>query len=278
MSLSTIPVAAVLGHPINHSKSPKLHNYWLSLFNIDGYYIPLDIDPRNFENSIRALGGLGFVGANVTIPYKEKVLKIADKISDRAAIIGAANTLTFLQDGRIYADNTDGYGFLQNIKCKYNDWTAGEGTSVVFGAGGASRAILGALIEDGAYDIILANRTRSRADQLRSDFGAKIKVVDWMKVQNYLSDASTVINATSLGMNGKAELPIPLQGLKKNTLVTDIVYTPLNTPLLENAAKRGCRTVDGLGMLIHQAIPGFERWFGVKPDVSENLRKLLISQ
>ena len=278
MSLSTIPVAAVLGHPINHSKSPKLHNYWLSLFNIDGHYIPLDIDPRNFENSIRALSGLGFVGANVTIPYKEKVLKIADKISDRAAIIGAANTLTFLQDGSIYADNTDGYGFLQNIKCKYNDWTAGEGTSVVFGAGGASRAILGALIEDGANEVILANRTRSRADQLRSDFGAKIKVVDWMKVQNYLSDASTVINATSLGMEGKAELPIPLQGLKKNTLVTDIVYTPLNTPLLENAAKRGCRTVDGLGMLIHQAIPGFERWFGVKPDVSEKLRELLISQ
>ena len=278
MSLPTIPVAAVLGHPINHSKSPKLHNYWLSLFNIDGYYIPLDIDPRYFENSIRALSGLGFVGANVTIPYKEKVLKIADKISDRAAIIGAANTLTFLQDGRIYADNTDGYGFLQNIKCKYNDWTAGEGTSVVFGAGGASRAILGALIEDGANEVILANRTRSRADQLRSDFGAKIKVVDWMKVQNYLSDASTVINATSLGMDGKADLPIPLQGLNKNTLVTDIVYTPLNTPLLENAAKRGCRTVDGLGMLIHQAIPGFERWFGMKPDVSENLRKLLISQ
>ena len=278
MSLSTIPVAAVLGHPINHSKSPKLHNYWLSLFNIDGYYIPLDIDPRYFENSVRALSGLGFVGANVTIPYKEKVLKIADKISDRAAIIGAANTLTFLQDGSIYADNTDGYGFLQNIKCKYNDWTAGEGTSVVFGAGGASRAILGALIEDGANEVILANRTRSRADQLRSDFGAKIKVVDWMKVQNYLSDASTVINATSLGMDGKADLPIPLQGLNKNTLVTDIVYTPLNTPLLENAAKRGCRTVDGLGMLIHQAIPGFERWFGVKPDVSENLRELLISQ
>ena len=278
MSLPTIPVAAVLGHPINHSKSPKLHNYWLSLFNIDGYYIPLDIDPRYFENSVRALSGLGFVGANVTIPYKEKVLKIADKISDRAAIIGAANTLTFLQDGSIYADNTDGYGFLQNIKCKYNDWTAGEGTSVVFGAGGASRAILGALIEDGANEVILANRTRSRADQLRSDFGAKIKVVDWMKVQNYLSDASTVINATSLGMDGKADLPIPLQGLNKNTLVTDIVYTPLNTPLLENAAKRGCRTVDGLGMLIHQATPGFERWFGVKPDVSEKLRELLISQ
>lgn len=278
MSLSTIPVAAVLGHPINHSKSPKLHNYWLSLLNIDGYYIPLDIDPRNFENSIRALGGIGFVGANVTIPYKEKVLKIADKISDRAAVIGAANTLTFLQDGRIYADNTDGYGFLQNIKCKYNDWSAGEGTSVVFGAGGASRAILGALIEDGANEVILANRTRSRADQLRSDFGAKIKVVDWMKVQNYLSDASTVINATSLGMDGKAELPIPLQGLKKNTLVTDIVYTPLETPLLKSAAKTGCRTVDGLGMLIHQAIPGFERWFGVKPDVSENLRELLISR
>ena len=278
MSISTIPVAAVLGHPINHSKSPKLHNYWLSSFGIDGHYIPLDIDPRNFENSIRALSGLGFVGANVTIPYKEKVLKIADKISDRAAIIGAANTLTFLPDGSIYADNTDGYGFLQNIRSKYNDWTAGEGTSVVFGAGGASRAILGALIEYGANEVILANRTRSRADQLRSDFGAKIKVVDWMKVQNYLSDASTVINATSLGMDGKAELPIPLQGLKKNTLVTDIVYTPLKTPLLENAAKRGCRTVDGLGMLIHQAIPGFERWFGVKPDVSENLRELLISQ
>ncbi len=278
MSLPTIPVAAVLGHPINHSKSPKLHNYWLSLFNIDGYYIPLDIDPKNFEDSIRALSGLGFVGANVTIPYKEKILKIADKISDRAAIIGAANTLTFLPNGRIYADNTDGYGFLQNIKTKYKDWSASEGMSVVFGAGGASRAILGALLEDGSNEVILANRTRSRADQLRSDFGAKIKVVDWMKVQNYLGDASTVINATSLGMDGQAELPIPLSGLKKNTLVTDIVYTPLKTSFLEHAAKRGCRTVDGLGMLIHQAIPGFERWFGVKPDVSENLRELLISQ
>ena len=278
MSLSTIPVAAVLGHPVNNSKSPKLHNYWLSLFNIDGYYIPLDIDPKNFEDSIRALSGLGIVGANVTIPYKEKILKIADKISDRAAIIGAANTLTFLPDGRIYADNTDGYGFLQNIKTKYKDWSAGEGMSVVFGAGGASRAILGALLEDGSNEVILANRTRSRADQLRSDFGAKIKVVDWMKVQNYLGNASTVINATSLGMDGTAELPIPLQGLKKNTLVTDIVYTPLKTSFLGHAAKRGCRTVDGLGMLIHQAIPGFERWFGVKPDVSENLRELLISQ
>ena len=278
MSLSTIPVAAVLGHPINHSKSPKLHNYWLSKYNIEGYYIPLDIDPRDFENNVRALSRMGFVGANVTIPYKEKVLKIADKISDRAAIIGAANTLTFLRDGTIYADNTDGYGFLQNIKHKYKDWSAAEGTSIVFGAGGAARAILGALIDDGANEVILANRTRSRADQLRSDFGAKIRVVDWTKIQKYFSNASTVINGTSLGMQGREELPIPLDGLKKNTLVTDIVYTPLNTRLLENAAKRGCRTVDGLGMLIHQAIPGFERWFGVKPDVSENLRKLLISQ
>jgi shikimate dehydrogenase len=216
------------------------------------------------------------VGANITIPYKEKVLKIADKISDRAALIGAANTLTFLQNGEIYADNTDGYGFLQNIKSKNSDWSAREGISVVFGAGGASRAILGALIEDGASDIILANRTRSRADQLRSDFGAKIKVVEWMKIQNYLSDASTIINTTSLGMLGKADLPIPLNTLKKHTLVTDIVYSPLETHLLATAAKMGCRTVDGLGMLIHQAIPGFERWFGIKPGDSQALRELLI--
>ena len=276
MNPSKTPVAAVLGHPINHSKSPRMHNFWLEQFGIEGYYIPLDIDPKKFERSVRNLSELGLVGANITIPYKEKVLKIADKISDRAALVGAANTLTFLQNGGVYADNTDGYGFLQNIKSKYSDWSAREGISVVFGAGGASRAILGALIEDGASDIILANRTRSRADQLRSDFGAKIKVVEWMKIQNYLSDASTIINTTSLGMLGKADLPIPLNTLKKHTLVTDIVYSPLETHLLATAAKMGCRTVDGLGMLIHQAIPGFQRWFGTKPGDSQALRELLI--
>ena len=274
--MSAVPVAAVIGHPVNHSRSPRMHNFWLAHFELEGYYIPLDIDPKMFERSIRNLPELGFVGANITIPYKEKVLKIADKISDRAALVGAANTLTFLQNGGIYADNTDGYGFLQNIKSKYKDWSAREGISVVFGAGGASRAILGALIEDGASDILLANRTRSRADQLRSDFGAKIKVVEWMKIQNYLSDASTIINTTSLGMVGKTDLPIPLNTLKKNTLVTDIVYTPIETHLLTTAAKMGCRTVDGLGMLIHQAIPGFERWFGIKPGDSQALRELLI--
>lgn len=276
MNTLKTPVAAVIGHPISHSKSPRMHNFWLEQFGIEGYYIPLDIDPKKFERSVRNLSELGLVGANITIPYKEKVLKIADKISDRAALVGAANTLTFLQNGGVYADNTDGYGFLQNIKSKYSDWSAREGISVVFGAGGASRAILGALIEDGASDIILANRTRSRADQLRSDFGAKIKVVEWMKIQNYLSDASTIINTTSLGMLGKADLPIPLNTLKKHTLVTDIVYSPLETHLLATAAKMGCRTVDGLGMLIHQAIPGFERWFGTKPSDSQALRELLI--
>ena len=276
MNTSTIPVAAVIGHPVNHSRSPRMHNFWLAHFGLEGYYIPLDIDPKKFERSIRNLPELGLVGANITIPYKEKVLKIADKISDRAALVGAANTLTFLPNGGIYADNTDGYGFLQNIKSKYKDWSAREGISVVFGAGGASRAILAALIEDGASDIILANRTRSRADQLRSELGAKIKVVEWMKIQNYLSEASTIINTTSLGMVGKTDLPIPLNALKKNTLVTDIVYTPIETHLLATAAKMGCRTVDGLGMLIHQAIPGFERWFGIKPGDSQALRELLI--
>ena len=276
MNTSAVPVAAVIGHPVNHSRSPRMHNFWLAHFELEGYYIPLDIDPKKFERSIRNLPELGLVGANITIPYKEKVLKIADKISDRAALVGAANTLTFLPNGGIYADNTDGYGFLQNIKSKYKDWSAREGISVVFGAGGASRAILAALIEDGASDIILANRTRSRADQLRSDFGAKIKVVEWMKIQNYLSEASTIINTTSLGMVGKTDLPIPLNALKKNTLVTDIVYTPIETHLLATAAKMGCRTVDGLGMLIHQAIPGFERWFGIRPGDSQALRELLI--
>ena len=276
MNTSTIPVAAVIGHPVNHSRSPRMHNFWLAHFGLEGYYIPLDIDPKKFERSIRNLPELGLVGANITIPYKEKVLKIADKISDRAALVGAANTLTFLPNGGIYADNTDGYGFLQNIKSKYKDWSAREGISVVFGAGGASRAILAALIEDGASDIILANRTRSRADQLKSEFGAKIKVVEWMKIQNYLSEASTIINTTSLGMIGNTDLPIPLNALKKNTLVTDIVYTPIETHLLATAAKMGCRTVDGLGMLIHQAIPGFERWFGIKPGDSQALRELLI--
>lgn len=277
MTLPKIPLVAVLGCPIAHSKSPLLHGTWLKQLGIKGHYIPVDVDPANLADVLRSMPKMGFVGANVTLPHKQAVMALADSISDRAAIIGAANTLTFREDGGFFADNTDGYGFIENIRQSQPDWSADGGPAVVLGAGGASRAILSSLIEAGAPEIILSNRTRARADQLRDDFGARISVVDWTKVSSYVEQAHTLVNTTSLGMENKPELSLNLEGLQPETLVTDIVYTPLETPLLKTAREKGCKTVDGLGMLIYQAIPGFERWFGQKPTVNEDIRAHLLA-
>lgn len=272
-----IPLAGVIGSPIAHSKSPQLQRYWLEKYGIKGFYVPMDIAPEDLETVLRALPKAGFVGCNVTIPHKEAVLRIADVVSDRAALIGAANTLIFRADGKIHADNTDGYGFIANLKHDLPEWTGAEGPAAVFGAGGACRAVIASLLETGCPEIRLSNRTRARADALRAEFGAKVVVYDWVQAGNMLEGAKTVINTTALGMVGKPEFRIPLDGLSPDAVVTDIVYTPLETELLKQARAIGCRTVDGLGMLLHQAVPGFERWFGTRPEVTEDLRDLVLS-
>jgi shikimate dehydrogenase len=209
---------------------------------------------------------------NITIPHKEAVLAIADLVTDRAILIGAANTLIFRKDGKIHADNTDGYGFLENLKTGASGWGPKTGPAAILGAGGAARAVIASLLDAGVPEIFLSNRTRVRAEKLKSDFGSRIRVFDWVQAGNMIEHASLVVNTTSLGMIGKSEMRVPLDGLKPGTIVTDLVYAPLKTHFLEIAESMGCVTVDGLGMLLHQAVPGFERWFGTRPEVDRATR------
>lgn len=274
--MKPIPLAGVLGNPIAQSKSPGLHRHWLRKYGLLGDYVPLHVTEENLETVVRAMPKMGFVGANVTLPHKIAVMQFADKITDRATLIGAANTLTFKDDGKIIADNTDGYGFMANLKQNAPDWDPTSGPAVLLGAGGAARAIIVALADAGVTEILLTNRTRTKADALRAEFGTRIRVVDWVQAGNILEGAATVINSTSLGMTGNAALRIPLDGLTKGTLVTDIVYSPLRTRLLEEAEAAGCTVVDGLGMLLHQGVPGFERWFGVRPEVDDETRQAVL--
>jgi len=276
MTAPRIPLAGVIGSPISHSKSPRLHGYWLRRYGIAGHYIPMDIAAADLRHVLETLPSMGFVGVNVTIPYKEQVLEIADLVTDRATLIGAANTLIFRKDGRIHADNTDGYGFIENLKNGAPDWRAASGPAAIFGAGGASRAVVASLLDAGVPEIRIANRTKPRAEALKKDFGSRLKVVDWVQAGNMLDDAALVVNTTSLGMVGKGELRVPLDGLRPGMVVTDLVYTPLQTQLLGTAADMGCTVVDGLDMLLHQAVPGFERWFGLRPEVDRDTRAAVL--
>lgn len=278
MSTNPIPLAGVIGSPVSHSLSPKVHGFWLRKYGINGYYIPIELSQQDFDKSVRSLPMLGFRGVNITLPFKEKALGLADVITDRAALIGAANTLTFIKDGRIQADNTDGFGFIANIRQNAPNWNAAAGPTMVLGAGGASRAVISALLGEGAPEIWLANRTRNRAEMLREHFGARVKVVDWTKTSKEVAHVATLVNTTLLGMEGQPHLPITLEKINKTTLVTDLVYSPLRTGLLEMAANAGCVTVDGLGMLLHQAVPGFESWFHKRPEVDAELRAVVLEE
>ncbi len=275
--LAKIPLAGVIGHPIAHSRSPALHGFWLRRYGVKGHYIPMDVAPADLETTLRHLPKIGFVGLNVTLPHKEAILKIADVISDRAALIGAANTLIFRKDGKIHADNTDGAGFVANLRQNAPHWVPAAGPAAVFGAGGAARAVVAALIEVGVPEIRISNRSRPRAEALRADFGAKLVVYDWVQAAHMLEGAATVINTTSLGMAGKPEFRVPLDALEPGAVVNDLVYNPLKTAFLAEAEQRGATIVDGLGMLLHQAAPGFERWFGPTPAVDEATRQAVLS-
>jgi len=274
----TIPLAGVIGDPIAHSLSPRLHGHWLRRYGLKGHYVPLHITHTNLADALRILPEMGFVGVNVTIPHKEYVLSLASNVTDRAALIGAANTLTFLGEGRIQADNTDGQGFLANVRQALPGWTSAAGPALVLGSGGAAKAIISALLSDGAPQVFVANRTRARAEGLKEQFGARVDPQDWTHIPDLIGHAALIVNTTSLGMIGQPPLIIDLSRLRPPTVVTDIVYAPMETDLLKQARDAGCETVDGLGMLLHQALPGFERWFGYTPMVDEELRNTVLAR
>ncbi|WP_158965093.1 shikimate dehydrogenase [Chachezhania sediminis] len=272
MTATRIPLAGVIGSPIAHSKSPQIHRHWLNAYGLSGHYIPMDVDRDDLPEVLRTLPKMGFVGVNITVPHKELVMDIVDTLTDRAILIGAVNTLIFRPDGKIMGDNTDGYGFMENLRHGAPNWDPKSGPVAVLGAGGAARAVVAALSDAGVPQILLANRTRVRAEKLKEEFGQRVRVTDWVQAGNIVDEAVLVVNTTSLGMVGQPELRIPLDALAPGKIVTDLVYNPLKTRLLSAAEAAGCTVVDGLGMLLHQAVPGFERWFGIRPEVDAAAR------
>lgn len=267
--------AFVCGHPIAHSRSPMIHGYWLKKHGIDGFYDAVDVAPENFEAFLGGLAENGLAGGNITIPHKEAAYRFADRRDAAAEEIGAVNTLWF-EDGQLCATNTDAHGFAANLDEYAPGWTK-AGAAVVLGAGGASRAVIFALKQRGFTDIRVVNRTVARAAELADRFGEGVSAHPSDTIAELLSDAGLLVNTTALGMHGNAEIPADPSHLPDHAIVTDIVYVPLETPLLAAARMRGLKTVDGLGMLLHQAVPGFERWFGVRPEVTPELRSLIVS-
>jgi shikimate dehydrogenase len=288
-------IAAVIGDPIAQSLSPYLHNYWLKKNKIDGVYIPLKVSEAEFPNFLETMPNLGFAGCNITIPHKETALKFCNFISPAAKQIGAVNTIT-IKDGKIYGDNSDHFGFIQNIKTNQPDFNFKDKKVLLLGAGGAARAIVFGLLNEGVGEIIISNRNKQRAVDLAENFlsynnpnslnrhpdenrdpQTKITIIDWQKKESALKICDLLINSTSLGMVGKDELEINLSGLKKSALVCDIVYKPLITKLLTTAQNQGNPIVTGIGMLIYQGLIGFEKWFSTKPIVDQKLVDKMIT-
>lgn len=265
-------IAGVIGWPVDHSRSPRLHGYWLDQYKVDGAYVPLPVSPNHFPEALAGLAAAGFRGVNVTVPHKEQAFEACSFLDDHAQRIGAVNTIVFQEDG-IHGSNTDAFGFFENIRHNA-DWRGG--ISVVLGAGGAARAICVALIDAGSTEIRLVNRTRSRAERLAKEFGSLIKVYAWEDRHDALLEGSLLVNSTTLGMTGQRALELNLDALPPSAIVNDIVYAPLETKLLAQARARGNPVVDGLGMLLHQARPGFESWFGVQPEVTDALRQFVL--
>ena len=268
-------IAGIVGWPVSHSRSPRLHGYWLRRYGIDGAYVPMAVPPGRVAEALRALPALGFAGANVTVPHKEDALGACDSIDAHARRIGAVNTVVVDDNGALRGSNTDGYGFLESLRGDAPGWPSGR-PALVLGAGGAARAVVVALVDAGCPEVRICNRTRERAEVLVRDFGAGCVAVSWTDRAEAVAGAGVVVNATSLGMEGKPALDVPLDRLPADAVVADIVYTPLTTPLLAAARQRGARTVDGLGMLLHQARPGFAAWFGTDPAVDRDLRAFVL--
>jgi shikimate dehydrogenase len=273
-------LAGIMGWPVSHSRSPALHNFWLDEHGIDGAYVPLPVQPARLREALKALPVLGFRGCNLTIPHKQMALSIVDRVDQAAQRIGAMNTVIVAPDGSLEGSNSDVYGFRENLREGAPGWNAVAGPAVVLGAGGAARAVIAALIEAGVSEIRLTNRTMGRAETMARELAdpqCRISVHPWNSRGIALQEAGLLVNTTSLGMSGEPELQLDLTRLPVRAVVVDIVYVPLETPLLAAARARGNRVVDGLGMLLHQGRPGFEAWFGTPVRVTRELRAAVLT-
>jgi len=264
----------IIGHPVAHSRSPLIHGHWLAEHGLAGSYERVDVPPAEAAAFIARLRAGEFVGGNVTVPNKEVVLPLLDEASQTAQAMGAANTL-WMDGGKLHGDNTDAYGFLAHLDACVPGWAGRSGTALILGAGGAARAVIHGLVERGIGRILLVNRSTERAVELAASFPGTVEARPWQGVARLVAESDLIVNTTSLGMHGQPPLEIDLSALRPGTIVDDIVYVPMETPLLAEARRRGGIPVDGLGMLLHQAVPGFERWFGVRPQVTAELRAKL---
>lgn len=267
--------ACVIGWPVEHSRSPLLHGYWLKKYGIDGTYTKRAVAPEAVADFLRSLRANGYVGCNVTVPHKAAAFSAADEREDSAKAVSAANTL-WLSDGKLVAANTDTYGYMTNLSQQAPGWDRRDAPVSILGAGGAARAIVFGFLDAGVSEIRVFNRTRARAETLAQQFGSCVKVFDWSQREAGSRDSAVLVNTTTIGMNGDGTLDLDLAGFDPECVVSDIVYVPLETELLRKAKSQGLRTVDGLGMLLHQGVPGFEKWFGVRPEVTDELRNLIV--
>ncbi|WP_421725593.1 shikimate dehydrogenase [Bauldia sp.] len=270
------PIACVIGWPVSHSRSPTIHRFWLESLGIAGDYILQPVEPETIASFFASFADAGFVGCNVTVPHKEAAFAAVDVLEPAAEALGALNTI-WLDDRKLVGTSTDGYGFLANLDQNAPGWDAEPGPAVILGAGGASRAVVWALLSRGFAPVHIVNRTVERAQALATAFGSDVRPAAWSDLQGLLPAAKILVNATSLGMVGQPDLNVDLDGLSTTVVVNDLVYVPLETGLLADARERGVRTVDGLGMLLHQAVPGFERWFGARPEVTPALRAAVVA-
>ncbi len=274
---NTFVMAGVMGWPVAHSRSPVIHNHWIRQYGLQGAYGLFPVQPERIEDAIRGLRALGLAGCNVTIPHKVNALKLMDVVDPLALRMGAINTIVVTPEGALLGYNNDGFGYIQSLRDAKPDWQAAAGPITVLGAGGAARAVVLSLLDEGAKEIRLINRTRAKAQALADEFGAAIQVVDWSERSEALSDIALLVNTTDQGMHGQPELDIQLDRLPQSALVSDAIYIPLETPLLRAARLRGNETVNGLGMLLNQARPAFKAWFGVMPEITPALRQAIMA-
>lgn len=264
-------LAGVMGWPVAHSRSPVIHNHWIAEHGLKGAYVLLPVQPVQIESALRSLPVLGFAGCNLTIPHKVAALNVVDRVDPLAQRIGAINTIVVEPDGSLTGKNTDGYGYIQSLRDAQPAWKATTGPTVVLGAGGAARAVIVGLIDSGASEIRLTNRSWAKAHDMAQEFGGPVRAIPWEDRHDALAGAALLVNTTNQGMHGEAALDLRLDKLPEHALVSDIIYVPLETPLLEAARLRGHMTVNGLGMLLNQARPAFAAWFGVEPAITAGL-------
>lgn len=268
-------LAGVMGWPVGHSRSPMLHGYWLQKYGLPGAYVLLPVLPERLPAALKGLPALGFAGCNVTIPHKVAAMELVHRVDPLARRIGAINTVVVEGDGTLTGYNNDGYGYVQSLRDAKPDWRADAGPVMVLGAGGAARAIVASLVDAGARDLRICNRTPARAEAIANAIGGPLSVVPWERRNAALADVALLVNTTSQGMSGQPPLVLDLAALSREALVSDAIYIPLDTSLLAAARARGNPTVNGLGMLLNQARPAFNAWFGVMPEITPELRRMI---